>query len=821
MIISDKKKKTLSWLLLSTSITAFSIGSIYAQDLVPGPGEQEEDGPIFYVPQSQMTTGPITDAYAWNGTSYTQYFVSNNTNIYSAGQLIETLDAITTGSNTLNDKTITTSTTVSGSSGNLTARNSTFNNTVTIADGAKATLTEGTFQKKVTVSGSSTATVSGGTFNDVVALSGTATAKVTGTTTFAKKVTAASGTTLVLGDNNSTETVITFKEGLDLPGTTLDLKSSTKITIPAGHKLKISANGTVTVTGSNGSVTNITGDLVSKASSLTFSKTTIAGDVALDPSLFTVSGANTITQNGVDGGGLVVGGTLTLGSTSGVNNAIVDDSNNVILFNPGGSLTVTDKVILHNENALIVGYYPSRITPQGATTLLTTTNGMVDGANNANNKTFNYVFTLALKDNNDSTGILQPIDATVTNNDSTYKFNIAQTATGVTLSIDKDVEATAGSDMSAIITQLLNDNNAFKNFVKYDASSSGYSARASNVTNALIGAFEGAKNGSPNKTSAADSVNTDEFRFKPVQLGRNQNTLSRTENILKAIADNGPINLKTDEGRVWIAPFTNLNNSTGESAGRDWMLGSLIGAEYRDLTRNYTIGIMGGANFGHSRDKGVKENGSSFTGVNGGCYGSYGAWKGGRFDAMYLRSVNFLTESRLTDIGRIARNQHKLTVDIVDLQTSHVFKFPDNWSLRFNLGHTYTHDNTDGYTETGAAHRNKRISSHTGRTYEAYTGVGLRWDLRGKEWRTRITGVYEYGQEYKKKGSAIKISHGSALNVHTFQKDAPAKNKTHYTTLYATVNNTEIGWKFYLGYNGTFTKNSIGTGLTFKTEYRF
>ena len=186
-----------------------------------------------------------------------------------------------------------------------------------------------------------------------------------------------------------------------------------------------------------------------------------------------------------------------------------------------------------------------------------------------------------------------------------------------------------------------------------------------------------------------------------------------------------------------------------------------------------------------------------------------------------MRSLNFLTESRKTDIGLIARNEHKLTVDMNDLQTSHVFKMPgDQWSVRLNIGHTYTHNETNGYTETGAAHRNKRFSSSRGRTYESFSGVGVRWNYRGEECRTRITGLYEYGKEYIKHGSTVKTSHGSALNVHTFATNKPTKDKTHYTTLYTTVNNKN-GWKFYLGYTGTFTKNKVDTGITLKGEYRF
>ncbi|MDP2193190.1 MAG: autotransporter outer membrane beta-barrel domain-containing protein [Alphaproteobacteria bacterium] len=312
-----------------------------------------------------------------------------------------------------------------------------------------------------------------------------------------------------------------------------------------------------------------------------------------------------------------------------------------------------------------------------------------------------------------------------------------------------------------------------------------------------------------------------EFRFRPASFARNQGAISRTESIFKALAENGPVSVSSDQYRVWISPFTHHSNSTGEMAGREWLMGSLVGVEYRDLKNKYTIGLLGGGNFGHAREKGRSENGANFTGIDMGAYASYGAWEGGRIDATYVRSINDITQSRMTDINRIAKNNHKMTIDMIDAQTSHVFKLPgDQWSVRLNAGHFYTHEDSDGYTETGALHRNRRISATKGRTYEVYGGLGLRWNCRGEVWRTRVTAVYEYGKEYKKTRSTVRRSHGSSFNIHTFQRPDVTKARTHYASLYTTVND-KSGWKFFLGYNGAFTKNSVDTGFSVKVEKRF
>ena len=780
MKLFDKNKK-LYMLMLSTSVLSMSSTQpIYggpafnsSAPLVAGPTELDDgdNGPIFYVPQSQLNNGNITVAYNNSYGTGPVYYVSSG-HIYTDAN-------------------------------HTTSAGDDFG---TMLTGLNPTLTSTTANRATTILGGTTATASAGRIAQPVNVFADGKLEIKDSThTFDKKVKVEGGV-LTIGDGTN-ESTVTFSEGLDLNGSISLIKKNTTITIPAPNKLTIS-NGKFSIEGTNGKK-SFEGSIEGKRALANFINTTLHGQFEIDPSLFRVSGANSINTIG----GNVNTGILTLGSGPSGNPA--NDSHNVMLFDPNSSLSVTTKVTLHNRNALIVGYKPSGITPQGFTDLLTTAL-MEAGSNNTG--AFDDVFTLALNDDGTSTGILQPIDATVTNNDSTYKFNIIQSTTGVKLSIDENAEPKVGTDVSAIIQQYIANNPIFGTVIGYDASSAGYSARATNIVNALIGSFEASKN-------SIGEAPTDQilaaFKFKPAQLARNQSTVSRAESILKAIADKGPVDLSSDQYRIWVSPFTNMNNTKGKNAGRDWILGSLVGVEYRDLKSKYAIGLIGGANFGHTRQKAIKENGSGFTGINMGLYGSYGAWEGGRVDLMYMRSLNFLTGSRMTDIGRIARNTHKLEINMLDVQTSHLIKIPGNeWSVRFNIGHTYTHDKSDGYTETGAAHRNKRIGVKKGRSYEAFGGIGVRWNYRGEEWRTRITGLYEYGHEYKKHSSIVKTSHGTAFNVHTFAREKANKDRTHYATLYTTINN-KTGWKFYLGYNGTFTQKSVGTGLTLKAEYRF
>ncbi|PIZ32321.1 MAG: hypothetical protein COY39_05835 [Alphaproteobacteria bacterium CG_4_10_14_0_8_um_filter_37_21] len=348
------------------------------------------------------------------------------------------------------------------------------------------------------------------------------------------------------------------------------------------------------------------------------------------------------------------------------------------------------------------------------------------------------------------------------------------------------------------------------------------------IVNANIAAFDSSK--------ASVEVNTEHLRdafrgskysknkgfslFTPRKISKKEDNITKAQSVLKAIGENGPMELKTDQYRLWVAPFSSQTNVTGESASRDWLLGILSGFQYDNKKYKYTLGTFVGLHVGNNRSKVTKENGDNITGASLGIYGSYGAWEGGRIDAMFMHNPNKISTSRLTTQG-LAKSDKDLNLNTLNLQTSHVFKIPgDIWSVRLNLGHVYTEDKTSGYTERGAGAANFRKSSETGKSYEALAGVGVRWNNSGEEWRTRITGVYEIGKEYSKTGSGSRISVGNNFSTTLNVQNSAKGEVAHYATLYTTINNSS-GWKFFLGYNGTFSKNTVGTAFALKGEYRF
>lgn len=320
--------------------------------------------------------------------------------------------------------------------------------------------------------------------------------------------------------------------------------------------------------------------------------------------------------------------------------------------------------------------------------------------------------------------------------------------------------------------------------------------------------------------SAKAHLNRPSSLIKLLSSSKKQDNVTKAQSIFKAISDTGPMDISNDRYRLWVAPFSDHVNSTGSSASREWTLGVLSGFQYDSLENSYTIGGIVGFHFGHQRSKFIKENGTNLTGTSVGMYGSYGAWKGGRIDAVVMHLRNKLSSSRLTIQG-LAKSEKDLNINVVNLQTSHVFKLPDDqWSVRFSIGNAYVEDKTSAYTERGAGNQNMRHSGASSKSSEVIGGVGLRWNLQGETWRNRITGLYELGKEYSKTGSTSRVSFGNNFSNSITSRNTEKAQTTQYLSLYTTVNN-KTGLKFYLGYAGTFAKNSIGTAFTAKAEYRF
>lgn len=622
--------------------------------------------------------------------------------------------------------------------------------------------------------------------------------------TFNGLVTASSGAIISISGNT------TLQEGLTANGAIIELKLGASLTIPPGKQLNLTNTRFKMAVGSS---LVINGEVITKLSAMIFSggvNISGTGNMVIDPSfLYSSSGGAVSTVTNTIGVPLVVGG---VGADTF--NVLMADSNApLIITASGGANTLT----LNNKTVLVVGYNASSITSQALSTLISVPDGIVGTGTSSG--AFDHIFTLALDNLGASTGILQPIDATVTNNAGTYAFNVVQSNTGVQLEITSGAQPEVGSDVDAIVAQLLFANPPFFSFMGPPISTSFFSFRLESVTNALVGARELGK--------SSIEVNTDslsDFRFKPVLLTKNMSPEKKLESIFTALAEGGPISKSNNEYRVWVSPFSEQSNVGGSLASRSWLLGSLVGTEYRSKSGKYTLGLLGGMNFGNQRSKRQVLDGSNIKGVNMGTYAAWGAWEGGRIDGLYIRSLNWLKESRKTN-NAIALNDHKATIDIIDLQTSHVFKLlSDIWSVRFNIGHTYSHTNSQGYTEYNVPqqflNQRRAVGGSIGRSYEVYGGIGLRYNNRMKDWRLRITGLYEYGSEYKKAESRTRTSHGANLNIHTFNNGSSEKAKTHYATLYGTINNNE-GWKFMLGYQGGFKKNIVDTSLYVKAEYRF
>lgn len=299
-----------------------------------------------------------------------------------------------------------------------------------------------------------------------------------------------------------------------------------------------------------------------------------------------------------------------------------------------------------------------------------------------------------------------------------------------------------------------------------------------------------------------------------------EDNASRAQSVLKAVHDNGPLQLTKEQYRVWLCPYSSQKHIRGEDASRYWLLGSLVGFQFDDMKNSYTAGTFLEFHIGNARSKITAENGDNIRGVGLAFFGSYGAWDGGRLDALFMHNRNKISSNRLTTQG-LAKSNKNLDISVLDLQTSHLVKIPgDVWSVRFNIGNTFTHEKTGRYTEWGAGNQNIRRNSVISKDAEIFGGIGVRWNNRDEKWRTRVTGVYEIGKEYYKKGSTSKVSFGDNFSSTFASPNSNKKEVIQYATLYMTVNNN-TGWKFFLAYNGNFTKNAVSTTFTAKVEYRF
>ncbi len=264
---------------------------------------------------------------------------------------------------------------------------------------------------------------------------------------------------------------------------------------------------------------------------------------------------------------------------------------------------------------------------------------------------------------------------------------------------------------------------------------------------------------------------------KAMHVSGKKNTTSKTESLVKDIAENGPLNVKKDQYRLWSSVFSTNENITAPHPARHWLLGVLFGFQYDNKKDKYTIGSFCGFHFGKTRSKIHTETGDNIKGHSLGIFGSYGAWVGGCLDAMFYKLRSMFDSARFHTLG-ILTSDKKVNNNTLKLQASHLVKVPGNvWSVRFNLGHAYVEDITSAYTEKRAGAVHLKSSSVTNKTCEALAGIGLRWNKQGEEWRTRVTGVYQLGREYYQTTSGARISDMNDYNG-TFNFNRTLKPQT-------------------------------------------
>jgi hypothetical protein len=297
----------------------------------------------------------------------------------------------------------------------------------------------------------------------------------------------------------------------------------------------------------------------------------------------------------------------------------------------------------------------------------------------------------------------------------------------------------------------------------------------------------------------------------------------RLESVLRAAQENGPVSIEKSDGgdtyRLWAIPFVTFLNNVGKDAYRFSNGGFAAGGQYNNDEYRYTIAAFLGGQTGKQTSKLNSVNQDKTKGFLFGSYGSWGAWNGGRLDLFYMHTKDSHDKYSFVSKNNTARGKFKTNTDLCDVMVSHNFKIPgDMWSIRASTGHFYVNSKSDNYQETGA--RNLLIPVSKTRTYEVYPGLGVRYNFRGNAWRLRVTGLYEFGCEYKSVGSNAPNYSVGSISPSSYSGGGAAKKNSHYLTLYATVNNFS-GLKFFLGGFTTLSKKQVVTTITAKAEYRW
>ncbi|RZI45823.1 autotransporter outer membrane beta-barrel domain-containing protein [Candidatus Finniella inopinata] len=312
-----------------------------------------------------------------------------------------------------------------------------------------------------------------------------------------------------------------------------------------------------------------------------------------------------------------------------------------------------------------------------------------------------------------------------------------------------------------------------------------------------------------------------------------QQECSKLEDILETLSKNGPLSLpmddkKGDEKRVWVSPFYSFGRQQtafSKVGNRSWLSGALIGAEYRNLKRQLTIGLMSGLNYGRKEELG---NTKSFTKTKGMTFGGYHSmtfFEGARYDIMASRTLSFQDNQRhqLTAGGAdyYALSDHKMYTDVVDTKLTYLFIVNEMWSVRPSFGNTYIRSKSGSYSEKGAGIYNLNTSSITSTSNEVYGGIGVRATWRPGNKKIRLTGVYERGYQYDKSGSPVVVNVNIPGAAPIVTNQAGSKTKTHYFSVNASYYDGDTKLKFFAGYTGSYQQTQKNHSFIIKAEYRF
>lgn len=303
---------------------------------------------------------------------------------------------------------------------------------------------------------------------------------------------------------------------------------------------------------------------------------------------------------------------------------------------------------------------------------------------------------------------------------------------------------------------------------------------------------------------------------------------STLEYALHALSERDPINLEGNQGRVWLSGYKSVGNvaSLNSTIGtHSSTVGGLMGTEYFYSKKKFTIGMLFGTFVGKQSQAGQPLTNTQSNGINYGIYGSVRFLKEAKVDLMLTNlKMNFNSQRFDAANNQIAQAKYQMKATIADTMLSYLWKFPENYSLRLNIGNTYVSDQTGGYTETGAGNNNITQTTSNHKSHEGYGGIGVRkgWLLNGILWR--LTGLYELGYKYLETGTHPVAS---ASRVAPVILTLGVRRITNYFNLNLSALSEEIGFKAILGYSGTLSPKTKDQGrsirhmLTLKLEHRF